>query len=198
MDVPCPPAGRGAPRAPAGWTSGVYETMVAKRAMHGQAYGWEQPKWFVPDDRPLEDAYGWRRPGWFDAVGAECNAVRERVGVLDMTAFTKFEVSGPDARDYLDYPDDRHRAEDARQDRTQLRADRTGTDRDGSHHHPAVGRRVLRRVGPDGARARSRLVPPTHGPPRRRDFDVTITDRTTELGTIAIAGPNARAAARRR
>lgn len=84
------------------WTSGVYERLVEKRAMHGQAYGWEQPKWFVPEGQALEDAHGWRRPGWWPAVREECRAVRERVGVMDLSAFAKYEITGSHAKSFLD------------------------------------------------------------------------------------------------
>ncbi len=83
-------------------TSPVYQTLKDKRAMFGQAYGWEQPKWFVPAGQPLEDAHGWRRPGWYDAVRRECAAVREHVGVMDLSAFSKYEITGADAHRWLD------------------------------------------------------------------------------------------------
>jgi len=83
-------------------TSGIYDRLKDKRAMFGQAYGWEQPKWFVPEGQPLEDAHGWRRPGWYPAVAEECKAVRERVGIMDLSAFAKFEVTGADAHAFLD------------------------------------------------------------------------------------------------
>lgn len=47
------------------------------------------------------DALTFGRPNWFDAVGAECRAVRERVGILDQTSFGKFEVSGAGATAWL-------------------------------------------------------------------------------------------------
>lgn len=83
-------------------TSGVHDRLTAKRAIFTQTYGWESPKWFVPENMPFEDAVGWRRPGWFEPVREECKAVRERVGVMDLTAFAKYEVSGADAHTFLD------------------------------------------------------------------------------------------------
>jgi len=82
-------------------TSGLYERLKSKRAMFTEFYGWEQPKWFVPEGDPLEDAHGWRRPGWWPAVREECRAVRERVAMMDLTAFAKFEVTGADAGSFL-------------------------------------------------------------------------------------------------
>ncbi len=174
------------------WISGLYDTLVAKRAMHGQAYGWEQPKWFVPEDQPLEDAHGWKRPGWYDAVREESRAVREQVGILDMTAFTKFDVTGPDARDYLNYLT------------TGIVPKTMG--RMGLNYVLTPQGRVETEVtitrleeelfyvisGPMGQVRDIDWFNQNKANPAGGEFDVTITDRTTELGTIAIAGPNAR------
>ena len=83
-------------------TSGVHDRLADKRAIFTQTYGWESPKWFVPEDMPFEDAVGWRRPAWFEPVREECKAVRERVGIMDLTAFAKYEVVGTDAHSFLD------------------------------------------------------------------------------------------------
>jgi 4-methylaminobutanoate oxidase (formaldehyde-forming) len=40
---------------------------------------------------------GWARPDWFERVGEEHRAVRERVGIIDLTSFGKIDVSGPGA-----------------------------------------------------------------------------------------------------
>ena len=87
------PAGR-----PARTTS-LYETLKAKGAVHTQAFGWERPKWFSPDGR--EEECGFRHNNTHEVVAAECQAVRQRIGVLDLSSFTKFDVTGPDARDLL-------------------------------------------------------------------------------------------------
>ena len=42
------------------------------------------------------------RPDWQKAVALESKAVRERAGIMDISAFTKVEVSGPDAEKLLD------------------------------------------------------------------------------------------------
>ncbi len=42
-------------------------------------------------------AFGWAKPPYLDLLRAEHEAVRERVGILDMTSFGKIEVSGPGA-----------------------------------------------------------------------------------------------------
>ena len=82
--------------------SGVHDRLAKKRAIFTQSFGWESPKWFVPEAMPMEDAIGWRRPAWFEPVREECKAVRERVGIMDLTAFAKYEVLGADAHAFLD------------------------------------------------------------------------------------------------
>ena len=52
--------------------------------MYTEANGWERPKWFSPDGR--EEAFGFRHNNVFEVV-AECRAVRERVGMLDLSSF---------------------------------------------------------------------------------------------------------------
>jgi dimethylglycine dehydrogenase len=80
-------------------TSPLYDRLVAQGAVHTQTFGWERPKWFSPDGR--EENYSFRRNNTFELVGGECHAVRERVGLLDLSGFAKYEVSGPDAKPFL-------------------------------------------------------------------------------------------------
>jgi glycine cleavage system aminomethyltransferase T len=46
------------------------------------------------------DENSFKRINWHGPVGAECKAVREEVGVLNLSGFAKFEVSGPGAEHY--------------------------------------------------------------------------------------------------
>ena len=77
----------------------LFEKLAAKGCVYTEAYGWERPKWFSLDRR--EEEPGFRRNNVFEVVGAECKAVQERVGVIDLSSFSKFEVTGPDAHNYL-------------------------------------------------------------------------------------------------
>jgi dimethylglycine dehydrogenase len=90
------PAGRPARTTP------LYETLRARGAMFGARGGWERATWFAPAGAAAEQRLTFRRPNWFAAVADECRAVRERVGVLDLGGFAKFEVSGKGAAAYLD------------------------------------------------------------------------------------------------
>ncbi len=70
--------------------------------MFEEVFGWERPRWFAKDGVAPVDQYSFRRNQVHDMVAAECQAVRERVGIMDISAFTKVEVSGPDAASFLD------------------------------------------------------------------------------------------------
>ncbi len=81
-------------------TSPVYDLLRERGAVFGARSGWERPLWFRRGD--AREVYSYRRPAWYEAVRAECQGVRDAVGVLDQTSFAKFEVSGPAAEGYLD------------------------------------------------------------------------------------------------
>ena len=84
-------------------TSPCHERLAAHGAVWGQRYGWERPNWFAPDGVEGRDAWSFRRTNYFGPVGEECRAVRERAGLIDITSFSKFRVSGPGAETALDH-----------------------------------------------------------------------------------------------
>lgn len=80
--------------------SASYDAMTDAGARWGVSWGLETPLYFAPDsfvELPTQ-----RRSNAHDIVGAECRATREHVGLLDTSAFARYEVSGPDARVWLD------------------------------------------------------------------------------------------------
>jgi dimethylglycine dehydrogenase len=79
--------------------SPIHEKLVAKGCVHTEAFGWERPKWFSPDGR--EEDLSYRRNNVFEIVAEECRAVHERVGVLELSSFAKFDVTGRDAESFL-------------------------------------------------------------------------------------------------
>ncbi len=81
-------------------TSTLYEKLKAKGASHTEAHGWERPTWFSLDGR--EEEPGFHHNNTFDVVAEECRAVRERVGILDLSSFAKYEVTGAGAGAFLD------------------------------------------------------------------------------------------------
>src|SRR6056297_2025683 len=82
--------------------SPLYDRLKEKGAVFEEVYGHERPRWFARGGVPQEDQYSFRRNAVHDVVAAECKAVREAVGIMDISAFTKVEVSGPGAEALLD------------------------------------------------------------------------------------------------
>ena len=80
-------------------TSPLYQKLMQQGCVYTETFGWERPKWFSLDGR--EEDLSYRRNNVFEIVREECLAVRERVGVLDLTGFAKFDVSGGDAEKFL-------------------------------------------------------------------------------------------------
>jgi dimethylglycine dehydrogenase len=79
--------------------SPLHSRLSAQGCVHTETFGWERPKWFSLDGR-AED-YGYGRNNVFDVVAGEVAAVHERVAILDLTGFAKFDVSGAAAESFL-------------------------------------------------------------------------------------------------
>ena len=82
--------------------SPLHDILMAKGAVHEEVYGFERPRWFARNGVAQEDHYSFRRTVVDELVAEEVKGVRESVGIMDVTAFTKVEVSGPDAYALLD------------------------------------------------------------------------------------------------
>ena len=89
------PAGRDKIKSP------IHGELARAGAQFGAVYGQERPNWFArkTDAAPAPDTF--RRPGWFDAVTDECRTVATRAGLADMSVFSKFEVKGAGALDFM-------------------------------------------------------------------------------------------------
>ncbi len=82
--------------------SPLHERLKARGAVFEEVFGHERPRWFAPDGVEAADRYSFRRNLVHDIVAAEVRAVRERAGLMDISAFAKIEVRGPDAVAYLE------------------------------------------------------------------------------------------------
>ena len=92
------PAGRGQKLSPNN------NRLTILGAQFGPYNGWERANWFARpgDDTSEAGQQTWSREGpWFAAVKAECEAVRDGVGVLDLPGFSRFNLSGAGAADWL-------------------------------------------------------------------------------------------------
>ena len=82
--------------------SPLYERLKEKGAVYEEVYGHERPRWFAREKVEQRDHYSFGRNVVHDMVAVEVKAVRESVGIMDISAFTKIEVSGVDAAGFLD------------------------------------------------------------------------------------------------
>lgn len=83
--------------------SPLHEALKAEGAVMGELAGWERPNWFADPGQPAEYEYSWKRQNWFDNAGREHKAIRENVGIYDMSSFGKIRVEGPDAERFLNH-----------------------------------------------------------------------------------------------
>ena len=79
--------------------SSLFDRLVEQGGVHTQTFGWERPKWFSPDGRKEE--YSYRQNNTVEVVCDECLAVRQKVGLLDLSGFAKYTVTGPDGEAFL-------------------------------------------------------------------------------------------------
>ena len=164
----------------------LFHKLAAKGCVYTEVNGWERPKWFSPDGR--EEEPGFRHSNVFEVVSAECRAVRERVGVLDLSSFAKVDVTGPDAETYLNA----------------LTANRMSRRAGGivlahylSEEGRIAGECTITRLTPhhfyvlSGAGAEERDMDIlTRGP--RTGLDILVTNVTRALGVLVLAGPRSR------
>ncbi len=81
--------------------SPLHARLVAAGACFGEAGGWERANWFAPAGVEARYEYSYGRQNWFEHSAAEHRAVRETVGLFDMTSFGKTLVQGRDAEQVL-------------------------------------------------------------------------------------------------
>jgi len=89
-------AARGVRRSP------VHDRLAAAGSVFGSKNGWERPSWFGRDGVAAPAHESFDRAIWADTIGAEHRLVREGVALIDMTSFTKLEVTGCGALRFLD------------------------------------------------------------------------------------------------
>ena len=88
---------RGVRRSP------FHAQLLEQGAVMGEAGGWERANWFAKAGQEPEYQYSWKRQNWFENSAAEHKAVRENVGMYDMSSFGKLRVEGPEAEAFLNH-----------------------------------------------------------------------------------------------
>ena len=80
----------------------IHDRLVTAGGHFNASVGWEFAEWYDTDGTHPQTTLDFVRQASFDIVGREHRAVREDVGVLDMSLMAKFLVQGPDAVKVLD------------------------------------------------------------------------------------------------
>ena len=75
-------------------TRPVYARQKDMGAVFGLSYGYEHPLWYATEGMEAAEEYGFERQNSFPAVAAECKALRNGVGILDVSNFAKYEIKG--------------------------------------------------------------------------------------------------------
>ncbi len=88
---------RGVRRSP------IHQHLDAEGAVFGEVAGWERANWFANPGQEREYRYDWHRQNWFENTRAEHMAVRQNVGLFDLTSFGKIRVEGRDASAFLNH-----------------------------------------------------------------------------------------------
>jgi len=177
-------------------TAPCYDRMAARGAQFGQVNGWERPNYFGPADAPEgfdHDARSFRRGGWWRYAVAEATAVREGVGLIDATAFTKHAVTGPGAAAFLDQFTTNRLPRVGRinltyalSDAGTVRTEYTIVRRDETDFHLVSAGALTAYDGDYLRKAAGDFM-------ARGGGFVAIHDVTTQWGVFAIAGPKSRA-----
>jgi len=169
-------------------TTPALERQRAQGAVLGVAYGWERPNWFAHEDVEREVALTFRRPGWQESVRGECFAVRDGVGYIDLSSFSKFEVSGLGASAFMaSLGANRPPSRDGRIGITHVLTAAGGVACEFTVTRLAQDRfyltsaAVAERHDEDLLRARSSATP-----------EVTIENLTERWGVVGVMGPQAR------
>ncbi|MCH8249603.1 MAG: GcvT family protein [Proteobacteria bacterium] len=83
--------------------SAIHDRLQQTNAVFGPSFGLETPLWFAPQGSEPIETPSFRRSNAHGPVGEECRAVRDGVGIIDISSIAKYEISGPDAVSYMDY-----------------------------------------------------------------------------------------------
>ncbi|MEO0503737.1 MAG: FAD-dependent oxidoreductase, partial [Pseudomonadota bacterium] len=164
-----------------------HQHLLQHGAVMGELAGWERANWFARPGQNAEYEYSWKRQVFFDNVAEEHRAIRENVGMYDMSSFGKIRVEGPDATAFMNHVGGgQYDVPVGKIVYTQFLNDRGGIEADVTVTRLSETCYLV--VTP----AATRLADQTWMMRHKGDFNVVITDVTAGEGVLAIMGPNAR------
>ena len=156
-------------------------------AVFGELSGWERANWFADEGQEREYQYTWKRQNWFENSAREHRAIRENVGMYDMSSFGKIRVEGRDAEAFLNHICGANMSVPAGKIvYTQFLNERAGIEAD------VTVTRLTETAYLVVTPAATRLADETWMRRHVGDRNVVITDITASEGVLAVMGPNAR------
>jgi len=165
-----------------------HQQFLDQGAVMGELAGWERANWFADEGQERAYKYSWGRQNWFENSAAEHRAVRENVGMYDMSSFGKIRVEGRDAQAFMNYIGGGDYAVPVGKIVYTQFLNRTG----GIEADVTVTRlseTAYLVVTPAATRLADQVWMQRHV----GDFNVVITDFTAGEGVLAVMGPNSRA-----
>jgi dimethylglycine dehydrogenase len=84
-------------------TTPIYEKLQAQHAVFGDYCALEHALWFAPTAREAVDEVSFRRSNAHPHVAAECKAVQNAVGLLEISNYGKFDIRGPGTAEWLSH-----------------------------------------------------------------------------------------------
>jgi glycine cleavage system T protein len=164
-----------------------HQHLLDQGAVMGEIAGWERANWFANEGQKPEYEYSWKRQNFFDNVAAEHNALRNNVGMYDMTSFGKLRVEGRDAMAFMNYiGGGDYDVPVGKIVYTQFLNSKAGIEAD------VTVTRIEENCYLVVTPAATRLADQTWMRRNQGDFNVVITDVTAGEGVLAVMGPNAR------
>ena len=82
-------------------TTPIYDRLKSEHAVFGDYCGLEHALWFAPTAAQAREEVTFHRSSAHEHVAAECKAVRSGVGMLEISNYGKFEITGPAAAQWL-------------------------------------------------------------------------------------------------
>ena len=164
-----------------------HQKLLDQGAVMGELSGWERANWFANKGQKPEYEYSWKRQNFFDNVAAEHKAVRNNIGIYDMSSFGKIRVEGPDACTFMNYiGGGQYDVPAGKIVYTQFLNNRAGIEADVTVTRLSETAYLV--VTP----AATRLADQTWMMRNKGNFNVVVTDITAGEGVLAVMGPNAR------
>ncbi len=168
--------------------SPIHEQLKQAGAVFGESAGWERPMWFAPEGVKAEYDYGYNRTTWFEHWKNEHEAVRDDVGLVDLSPFCKILVEGRDAETLLQWICSNNIAvESGRVIYTQWLNERAGIEADVTVARLDDTRFLVMTSAATGLSEQAWLR--KHTPV---DAQVHITDISSSQAAFGISGPRAR------